>query len=142
MFNSILTQKRILPGICLISIFLTGALVTVDGRPQDPAERQHALEVYDSQNLVAALPLLEKVALAYPNDPVVLSRLGFALYANSVEEKDAAKRKAMRDRARSILEKAQSLGDSSNLTQITLDGLNAPDSTQLPFSDIKAAEEA
>ena len=109
---------------------------------QNPDERQKAIDTYESQNLVAALPLLEKVALAYPNDVVVLSRLGFALYANSVEEKDPAKRKAMRDRARSILEKAQSFGDSSNLTQITLDGLNAPDSTQMPFSDIKAAEEA
>jgi tetratricopeptide (TPR) repeat protein len=115
---------------------------TSEAQTQNPEERQKAIDTYESQNFVAALPLLEKVALAYPNDTVVLSRLGFALYANSVEEKDPAKRKAMRDRARSILEKAQSLGDSSNLTQITLDGLYAPDSTQLPFSDIKAAEKA
>ena len=50
----------------------------------------------ESQNLVAALPLLEKVALAYPNDPVVLSRLGFTLYANSTDEKDVTKRAQMR----------------------------------------------
>ena len=142
MFNSILTQKRILSGICLISIFLTGALVTVDGRPQDPAERQHALEVYDSQNLVAALPLLEKVALSYPNDPVVLSRLGFALYANSIDQKDPARRQEMRNRARSVLLKSQSLGDKSNLTQMTVDALAGPDSSQIPFSKIQAAETA
>jgi len=142
MFNSILTQKRILPGICLISIFLTGAVVTVHGRPQDPAERQHALEVYDSQNLVAALPLLEKVALSYPNDPVVLSRLGFALYANSIDQKDPARREEMRSRARSVLLKSQSLGDNSNLTQMTVDALAGPDNSQIPFSKIQAAETA
>ena len=142
MFNSILTQKRILPGICLISIFLTGAVVTAHGRPQDPAERQHALEVYDSQNLVAALPLLEKVALSYPNDPVVLSRLGFALYANSIDQKDPARRQEMRSRAHSVLLKSQSLGDNSNLTQMTVDALAGPDNSQIPFSKIRAAETA
>ena len=105
-------------------------------------ERQRAIDTYESQNLVAALPLLEKVALAYANDPIVLSRLGFTLYANSVDEKDAAKRQEMRKRARAILLKSQSLGDNSNLTQITLDALSGPDSSQIPFSNIKAAEAA
>src|SRR5690242_14949567 len=127
MFNSILNQKRIVPGICLISIVLTAAAI-VYGRPQDAGERQHALEVYESQNLVAALPLLEKVALTYPNDPVVLSRLGFALYANSIDQKDAAKRQEMRSRARTVLLKSQSLGDNSNLTQMAVDALSGPDS--------------
>jgi tetratricopeptide (TPR) repeat protein len=142
MFNSILTQKRILPGFCLISIFLIALPVNVYGRPQDPAERQHALEVYDSQNLVAALPLLEKVAISYPDDPIVLSRLGFALYANSIDQKEPAKREEMRNRARSVLLKSQSLGDKSNLTQMTVDALSQPDITQIPFSRIQAAESA
>ena len=108
----------------------------------DPAGRQRAIDTYESQNLVAALPLLEKAALDYPNDPMVLSRLGFALYANSVDEKDAAKREQMRKRARATLLKSQSVGDNSNLTVITLDALAAPDSSQIPFSKIQAAEAA
>lgn len=108
----------------------------------DPAGRQRAIDTYESQNLVAALPLLEKAALDYPNDPMVLSRLGFALYANSVDEKDPAKREQMRKRARATLLKSQSLGDNSNLTVITLDALAAPDSSQIPFSKIQAAEAA
>src|SRR5213078_1723632 len=98
MFNSTLTSKRIL----LAFGFIVALIFSAHAQTQNPAERQHAIDVYESQNLVAALPLLEKVALAYPNDPVVLSRLGFALYANSVDEKDAAKRKQVRDRARAI----------------------------------------
>jgi hypothetical protein len=142
MRNSTLTQKRILPGVCLISIFLIGLPVIVHGRPQDPAERKHALDVYESQDMVAALPLLEKVALAYPNDPVVLSRLGFALYANSIDEKNATTRQEMRTRARSVLMKSQSLGDNSNLTRMTVDALAGPDTSQIPFSRIQSAEAA
>jgi tetratricopeptide (TPR) repeat protein len=142
MFNSTLSQNRSVPRISLVLLFLIGLCVTVQGRRQDPAERQHALEVYDSQNLVAALPLLEKVALTYPNDPVVLSRLGFVLYANSIDQKDPATRQEMRNRARSVLLKSQSLGDNSNLTQMTVDALAGPDSSQIPFSRIQAAESA
>lgn len=139
MLNSTAKPNRILVAIGLAVIALAP---NVAGQTQDPAERQHAIDVYESQNMIAAFPLLEKVALVYPNDPVVLSRLGFALYANSIEEKDAAKRQAMRDRARTILLKSQSIGDDSNLTKMILSALSGPDGTQVPFSNIKTAETA
>lgn len=138
MINSTLTSKRIRLAIG----FVIALAVSATAQTQNPAERQHAIEVYESQNLVAALPLLEKVALAYPNDPVVLSRLGFALYANSTDEKDPNKRTQMRQRALSILRKSRSLGDDSNLTSMALEALENPDSTQVPFSRIQTAEAA
>lgn len=142
MFNSsLITRPRGL-NFSIFAIAILISAITVTAHTQNPQERQQAIDTYESQNLVAALPLLEKVALAYPNDTAVLSRLGFTIYANSVDEKDAAKRKQMRDRARSILQKSLGLGDQSNLTQITLDALAAPDSTQLPFSNIRTAEAA
>jgi tetratricopeptide (TPR) repeat protein len=142
MFNSSLSPNRILLNVSVVVAIVLAAGTGVNCQTQDPAERQHALEVYESQNMVAALPLLEKVALAYPNDPVVLSRLGFALYANSIDEKDAARRQNIRQRARSILMKSQSLGDNSNLTKMTLDTLDRPDTSQIPFSKIQTAEAA
>src|SRR6476646_11023301 len=138
MINSTLTSKRIRLAIG----FVIALAVSATAQTQNPAERQHAIEVYESQNLVAALPVLEKVALAYPNDPVVLSRLGFALYANSTDEKDPNKRTQMRQRALSILRKSRSLGDDSNLTSMALEALENPDSTQVPFSRIQTAEAA
>lgn len=137
MFNTAQSIRR-------AAIVLTMALfaATVGAQTPDPAERQRAIDTFESQNVVAALPLLERVAQAYPNDPAVLSRLGFAVYANSVDEKDPAKRQQMRTRAREILEKSQALGDNSNLTKIILDSLSGPDITQIPFSNIKAAEAA
>jgi tetratricopeptide (TPR) repeat protein len=142
MFNSTLTAKRVLLNIGLAVIAAFALAASVSGQAQDPAARQKAIDVYESQNMVAALPLLEKVAVAYPNDPMILSRLGFALYATSIDEKDAASRQKMRDRARSVLLKSQSLGDNSNLTRMTLDSLSAPDATQIPFSNIRTAEAA
>jgi len=140
MFNSSLIAKR--TAIIFALAFIVSSFVTAKAQTQDPAERKRAIDAYESQNMVAALPLLEKVAAAYPNDPVILSRLGFALYANSLDQKDPAARQKMRDRARAVLLKSQSLGDDSNLTKMTLDGLSVPDASQIPFSQIQTAEAA
>lgn len=115
----------------------TNALV----QQQEPPEWKQAIELYEAQNFVAALPLLEKAAAAQPDNPMVLSRLGFSLYAVAATEKDIDQRKKMLDRARQVLLKSQSLGDDSNLTKITLDGLSG-EATIVPFSQTKAAEAA
>jgi len=141
MFKHSLTAKRIFLNIGLLvtaMVFAAG----VRAQAQDSAERQRALELYESNNFAAALPLLEKLVVANPNDVVVLSHLGFALYANSATEKDPAARQQERARARTMLLRARSLGDDSNLTRMAIDSLSAPDSTDIPFSDIKAAEAA
>src|ERR1051325_11081722 len=142
MFNSNLTAKRIWLNVLLAIVAGAWLATAVAAQTQDPEERQRAIDVYESQNMVAALPLLEKVAVAYPNDPAVLSRLGFALYAVSADQKDAATRQKMRDRAREILLRSRSLGDNSNLTGMVLEGLSAPDATQVSFSKIRTADAA
>src|SRR5712691_9604167 len=142
MFKHSLTAKRIFLNTFLPTVVALALATGSPARPQDPAERQRAIDLYEANNFVAALPLLEKVAAASPNDPVILSRLGFAIYANSVNEKDPTLRQQMRERARNTLLRSQSLGDNSNLTKITVDALSAPDASQIPFSNIKAAETA
>jgi len=142
MLNQSLTAKRIFLNACLLIVAMLVVAAGAFARTQDPAERQKAIDLYESNNLSAALPLLEKVATANPDDAVILSRLGFALYANSATEKDPALRQKMRDRARVTLMRSRSRGDNSNLTTMILDALSAPDASQLPFSDIKAAEAA
>ena len=144
MFNHSLTAKRIflnIFGLAIAGLFLSATLSAI-AASQDPSERQKALDLYESNNFAAALPLLEKLAEANPNDPAILSRLGFAIYATSATEKDPAVRKQMRGRARSMLLRSRSLGDDSNLTTMALDSLSAPDASEIPFSDIKAAEAA
>ena len=126
---------------CLLGSALFCLALSAQAQQEPPPEWKRALELYEAQNFVAALPLLEKVAAGAPENPVVLSRLGFALYAVAATEKDAESRKRMLDRARTVLLKSQSLGDNSNLTQIVLDGLSG-DGEAVPFSQVKAAEAA
>jgi tetratricopeptide (TPR) repeat protein len=137
------SQVKTLFASCLLSAILALVCLTpVDtlAQGQDKTEREQALALYESNNFLAALPLLEKAAAANPKDRVILSRLGFALYATSATEKDPALRRKLRERARKTLLTSQSLGDDSNLTQITLDSLSQEDATAVPFSNMKAAE--
>ena len=145
MLTQSLTAKRIFLNVFFAScaaLLLSAPAEAVSKTTwtQEPTERQRALELYESNNFIAALPLLEKLAAANPDDPVILSRLGFTLYATSATEKDPAARQRIRDRARTTLLRSQSLGDHSNLTNMILDTLSAPDASQIPFSSIQAAE--
>jgi tetratricopeptide (TPR) repeat protein len=133
--------RRMFVGLLVSAMLLLALSAQAHGRQQPPPEWKRGLELYEAQNFVEALPLLEKVAAVAPDNPVVLSRLGFALYAVAATEKNAELRKKMMDRARTVLMKSQSVGDDSNLTQITLDGL-AGGGEIVPFSQIKAAEAA
>ncbi|MFN2511901.1 MAG: tetratricopeptide repeat protein [Pyrinomonadaceae bacterium] len=122
---------------------LQGASLPSRGQQRmDDPERARALKLYESSNYVEALPLLEKIAVADPNDVFILSRLGFALYATATATKDKVARKVVLDRARQILIKSNELGDDSNLTRVTLDALASTDPTDTPFSNLREAEKA
>lgn len=143
MFQQSLAAKRIWLNACAVALALViVAPATVSAWFQDASDRQRALELYEANNFVGAIPLLEKVTAASPNDPVILSRLGFALYATGSLEKDPAVRRKLLDRARATLLRSQSLGDDSNLTKVTLEALSAKDPADVSFSNVKAAEAA
>jgi tetratricopeptide (TPR) repeat protein len=128
--------------IALLLVVAAGTSLPALGRQNDP-ERARAFKLWEAQNFVEATPLLEKLAEKYPDDPAVLGRLGFSIYATSTSSQDAAKRKAMRDRARQILLKSRERGDNSNLTTIVLDSLESGvDPTGNPFTNVRDAEKA
>jgi tetratricopeptide (TPR) repeat protein len=128
--------------IAVLIVVVAGTSLPVLGQQNDP-ERERAFKLWEAQNFVEATPLLEKLAEKYPDDPVVLGRLGFSIYATSTSSQDAAKRKVMRDRARQILLKSRELGDNSNLTMIVLDSLESGvDPTGNPFTNVRDAEKA
>ena len=128
--------------VALLLVSVAGASLPAFGQQKDP-ERDRAFKLWDAQNFVEATPLLEKLAQKYPDDPAVLGRLGFSIYATSTSVQDPEKRRAMRDKAREILLKSRQAGDNSNLTMIALDGLAAgTDPTSIPFSKVRDAEKA
>lgn len=107
-----------------LGVFFFGAtLPRAQGTQDYDADRQRAFELYNQNNFVAALPLLEKLAAAKPDDLAVVERLGFCILANSAALPDPEARRAERRRARQVLLRAKEMGDSSNLIQIVLEGL-------------------
>jgi tetratricopeptide (TPR) repeat protein len=125
-------------------LFTLVSATTALAAPQqdDNPDRKRAMEMWEKQNFVAAVPLLEKLSVESPRDIEVLSKLGFALYASTAAIKDPDARKQIRDHARAVLLRSNELGDNSNLTRITLEALASNGATEVPFSNIRDAERA
>src|SRR5687768_8503290 len=117
-YNSL--ARKMFAGTLFPVILLLVCSVQAISHSQNQAlpDWKRAMELYEAQNFVAALPLLEQAGIAQPDNPAVLSRLGFALYAVAATEKDINLRKKMLERARQVLLKSRSRGDDSNLTMI------------------------
>jgi tetratricopeptide (TPR) repeat protein len=106
------------------------------------AQRQRAIEVYDQNKFTEAAPLFEKLLAQRPDDVIVLSHLGFSLYASSAAIKDPELRRQARVRARTLLLRANELGDNSDLTRITLESLLANESGEISYSNRQEADAA
>src|SRR6185436_20944780 len=124
MYHHNLSLKLLAASLLVAFVCVSQGTVTAQSQEQIRAK---AMELFEANNFVAALPLLEKAALAYPDDVAVASRLGFVLYALGTTAKDPAVRKQHWERARKILLQAQAKGDDSNLTRITLEALGRED---------------
>lgn len=106
------------------------------------AERARAFELYNANKFTEALPLLEKLYKAKPTDVVVLSHLGYAVYASTATISDPEQKRLTRIRARQLLQQASDLGDNSELTRATIEVLQADESGNFDYSAKKKADEA
>ncbi|MFL6228355.1 MAG: tetratricopeptide repeat protein [Pyrinomonadaceae bacterium] len=106
------------------------------------AQRARAIQLYQANNFVEALPVFEKLYAANQSDVLVLESLSFILTGSLRSIQDPAARAKTRERARSIAQRARDLGDDSNLLKSTLDVLNAPDTAAIPFSNRREADAA
>lgn len=97
------------------------------------ADRQRAFQLTEEGNLLGALPLLEKLAEAKPEDAEVLERLAFALVASAAQQPAPQDRVKVLVRARKLAEKAKQLGNQSEMVQMLLEKIPAdlnPDSVK------------
>src|SRR5262249_44218303 len=124
---------------------LTLAMLSAAARAQTlenySLERQRAFQLFEDHKLIEALPLLENLAVAQPDDIAVLERLGFALAAKAKAIAEAPERKETLIRARGILLRSKQLGNNSNLLQVLLDGISE-DGSDRDFSSRKEVDEA
>lgn len=90
-------------------------------------------------NVTDALPLLEKIAQADPEDADTQFYLGFALLAKATNTKDKAERKQLRLRARGSFVKAKAMGKTENVVDAFIQSIPADGGESKGFS---ANEEA
>jgi len=142
-FNQPFTAHRSLlrPALVALVALLVSAPVPLRAQDTYKADRDRAVKLFGESKYTEAVPILEKLMEQNPNDVVVLSSLGFSLFVQSSTIKDPAARQQARERARAILLRSKELGDDSNLTASALDALAVKDATDVPFSNMKEAEQ-
>ena len=104
------------------------------------ALKQKAAQLAKEQKYTEALPLLEKIAAAEPNDAQTQFYLGFALVAQANNTKEAAPRKALRLRARAAFVKAKELGVTEPVVDALIQSMPPDGSDGEDFSKNSEAE--
>jgi len=134
-------------GLQIFSILLLGLLISSrsNGSAQTPGsdDRSRALRLCEENKFVEALPILERLNAASPDDQVILERLAQALVAYSITLPDVDKRREALLRARKFILHARELGDNSNVAQLLINSIPPDGKMDLgSFSNRKEADEA
>lgn len=113
--------------VCLCALPCAAARAQSGQDLQELKKKAGAL--IEAQRYTEALPLLEKIAAAEPDDAATQFYLGFALVAQANVSKDAAERTALKARARTAFLKAKALGYNKPVLDAVIQSLD-PDAPQ------------
>jgi tetratricopeptide (TPR) repeat protein len=109
--------------LCLAITFSAATPILAQSTPD--AERDRAFKLYEKHQFNEVLPLLEKLALGYPDDPQILLRLGMTMVTESISTLDVERRKQLRTQGRAYLVRARELGVTNDLAQWAISGIAA-----------------
>ena len=101
--------------------------------------KQKVFDLAKQTKYTEALPLLEKIIVAEPNNSEMHFYLGFALIAQANTTRDAAQRKALRLRARAAFIKSKELGTQEPLVDALIQSIPLDGSEGAAFSQNIAA---
>jgi tetratricopeptide (TPR) repeat protein len=133
-------HKRIFSALLLVIIVLpTSSTVFA---VQDDPERQRAFVLFNEWKLSEALPLFEKLAVRYPEDPQVLETYGMIMIWHTPYLKDADARKEARRRGRELLLKAQRAGSNTALLKTMIESIPPDGGGDEKFSSKKEVDDA
>jgi Flp pilus assembly protein TadD len=124
--------------LCLSTTWEAGALYAQVGESLQELKQKSA-ELTKQQKYTEALPILEKLAIAEPNNAETHFYLGFALIAQANITKDEAARKALRIRARNAFIKSKELGVQRPAIDALIQSTPADGSDGVAFSQIAEA---
>lgn len=101
--------------------------------------KQKVLDLTKQTKYTEALPLLEKIVVAEPNNAEMHFYLGFALIAQATNTKDLAQRKALRVRARAAFVRSKQLEIQEPLVEALIQSIPLDGSEGQAFSENIAA---
>lgn len=127
------TVRSALLLFCLSTAWQPAALYAQEGGDVRELKRR-AAELVKQQKYTEALPLLEKLLAAEPDDPETHFYLGFSLIAQANTTKDDAARRALRVRARNAFVKSKELGNNEPLVDALIQSLPPDGSEDKRFS--------
>jgi tetratricopeptide (TPR) repeat protein len=128
-------QRTTRIAILLLSVSAACALQIYAQANETPEQlKQRAFTLIDQIRYTDALPLLEKIVIAEPNNARVHFYLGFALQGQAVQIKDDAARRALRVRAREAFLKAKALGIDEPIIDGLIQGIPADGMDSRVFS--------
>jgi tetratricopeptide (TPR) repeat protein len=114
--------RSLVPGLFLSLCVSTCLVAQTRPKASYQAKRQKAAELFDQGKRLEALPLLEDLVQTNPKDDAMLVALAASLLDHAATLKDEEAGGKERLRARSLLEKASDLGNTSplamNLSQL------------------------
>lgn len=135
---ALLPTARILVSISVL-LFPAGLLLAQTAPDNTYAtERKQAIELYNQNKHLEALPLFEDLAKRNPEDAQVLVGLGACLIDASATIGDQDEAAKQRIRARELLLKAQKLGENSTLVQNLLQVV--PENGVVSYGDDSAGQ--
>ncbi len=118
---------------CLSTLSLYPAVYAQAGDDIAALKRQ-AASLMKASKFTEALPLLEKIAAAEPDNAEIQFDLGSALIGQAANTKDNAARKALRTRARNAYIRSRELGVKEPIVDGMIQGLPVDGSDAEPFS--------
>src|SRR6266576_235049 len=111
-FSTVVTRIAVL--VFCLSVFYCPLVSAQTGETIDEL-RQKILDLTKQTKYTEALPLLEKIVVAQPDDAEMHFQLAFALIAQANITKDEATEKRLRVRARNEFIKSKELGEPDPL---------------------------
>ena len=123
-----------------LAMLMCGVFGLITAQAQSD-QRTKALQLADAGKLTEALPLLEELVKATPDDKVLQYYLGFSLFGQAANTDDPASAMKLRARARAAFVRAHDLGDTSQLVKAMIEGI-APDGSQIAGSKYSKNAEA
>jgi tetratricopeptide (TPR) repeat protein len=138
----IFTRPRAILVLLLTIAIFAPPVLAQDNADAYKSERQKAVELFNQQKFLEALPLFEDLVKQNPADNETLLGLAACLVNHSATVQDADAAAKERLRARDLLLKAKELGNNSNLLQNLLQLLQASSTEQIKYSDNAEADQA